>query len=82
MPRYYLNIRNDWELDEDADADGGVYSSLVEAHDEAILSARQIMSECIRFGKPLRRSRFEIVDEDGRVALVMPFEEALVGVWW
>jgi hypothetical protein len=42
----------------------------------------EIMGERIRFGEPLRKSRFEITDEDGQLVLVMSFEEALVGIFW
>jgi hypothetical protein len=80
MPHYHLNIRNDTELDEDTD--GAIYPSPGDARNEAILSARQIMGERIRFGEPLRKSRFEITDADGQVVLVMTFEEALVGIFW
>jgi len=77
MPHFYLNIRKLNELVEDLE--GQDFVDLAAAHNEAIVAAREIMSDGVRKGnRPEDRSRFEIMDADGCIALVIPFAEAFI----
>ena len=74
MPRLYLHLRDGVDLCEDPD--GGDYPSIADARDEAIQGAREIMSDHIKFGERMDHCVIEIVDEEGRVVLLVPFQEA------
>ena len=76
MPRFHMNIRKGDELLEDWE--GQVFPSLSEARTEAVRSARELMAARMAAGKmPDGHTKFEIVDESGKIVLVMPFEEAI-----
>jgi hypothetical protein len=75
MPRFFFNIRESSELIEDTD--GEECPSLAQAQERAVRSARELMSERVFAGKKLSDSKFEIVDEEGRLALVLPFQDTL-----
>ncbi len=47
------------------------------AHQEALLSAREILADQLRAGKPLDGQLIEIADESGRVLGVLSFKDAL-----
>jgi hypothetical protein len=77
MPFFNLNIRKLHELVEDVEGDD--FLDLAAARSEAIVAAREIMSDGVRRGnRPDDRNRFEITDQAGRIVLVMPFAEAFV----
>ena len=76
MPRYFLNIRNNISFTRDeegcelADADA--------ARDVAVKGARSLMStEVAEQGKLDLRARIEVMDEAGKIVLIVPFREAL-----
>lgn len=73
--RFYLNMRLRGTLIDDPD--GEEFASLAEAREEAVQSAREIMAEALKSGRPLGGWTFEISDEAGNVMLTLPFEEAL-----
>jgi hypothetical protein len=74
MPLFYFHLRNGEELQEDTN--GEDFGSLTAAREEAILSAREIMSERVASGKKPNGSRFEIADDTGRHVLTVPFQDA------
>ncbi len=77
MPHLYLNIRKLHELVEDVE--GHDFSDLAAARSEAIVAAREIMSDGVRKGnRPDDWNRFEITDQAGTILLVMRFAEAFV----
>jgi hypothetical protein len=63
MPRYFLHIQDGADLTEDPDGDE--YVDVAAAEREAAEDARQLMAECLRWGKPLQASR-EMVISDAR----------------
>lgn len=63
--RYYLNIRNGDMLI--ADLEGADYPSLDEARQEAVRSARELLSEMVRRGEVVNGRSIEICDEEGRI---------------
>jgi hypothetical protein len=74
MPRFYFNLRTSKEFLEDAE--GQEYETITAAREEAILSAREILSSRVSSGKFPNSSRFEIMDESGRLVLTVPFQDA------
>ena len=64
MPRFYMNIREGDTLIEDPE--GQDFPSLAQAHREAIMSARELMSSRVAAGKNPNHSKFEITDEAGK----------------
>ena len=75
MPRYFLNIEHLGKIIRDEE--GAIFETLAEAREEAIASAREIMSERVAAGKPADSSVFNITDEEGRTVLSVPFEDAI-----
>ncbi len=61
------------------DSEGVELMSLDEVREEAMLSAREIMSEQVRKGKALNHCAFIIEDENGKTVLTFPFKLALQG---
>lgn len=79
MPRYHLLTRcGDVLLPDD---EGEEYSSLDEARTEALESARELMAERLRSGRPLNvaNSSMEIYGEDGALRCIVPFASAYRG---
>ena len=75
MPRYFLNIEHYGQIIRDDE--GAIFETLAEAREEAIASAREIMSERVAAGKAADSSVFNITDEEGRTVLSVPFEDAI-----
>jgi hypothetical protein len=75
MPRLYFNIREGDELIEDWE--GTEYSSLSEARIAAVKGAREIMASRVVAGKQPNHTTFEIMDDSGRIVLVLPFLDAI-----
>ena len=76
MPRFYLHVWKDDIFVEDPD--GGDFLTVEAARDEALVAAREIMSEQVRLGElPEPTDRFEITDNDGHLVLTVSFYEAL-----
>lgn len=76
MPRYFFHVRNDSEFIEDPD--GTDLPSPDHARQEAILAAREILSERLLKGRPIGGDVFEITSEDGTLVERVPFRSALV----
>ena len=75
MPRFFFHICQATGLIRDAE--GTLLPDLDAAHEEAIASARQILSDKIRAGEVLNGQSFEITDETGQVVGVVPFKSAV-----
>lgn len=75
MPKFFLHIEQARGRVEDRE--GGDYCDLDAARDDAIESAREIMSERVRNGEEADGSCFVIVDETGRTMEVVPFESTI-----
>jgi hypothetical protein len=76
MPLYYLHIKEGADLL--LDPDGANFRDLEAARIEAIESARELISEAVLHGSPLRMHRaFQIDDADGRTLLRVPFTDAI-----
>ncbi len=75
MPRYFLHVREAGDLVEDPD--GVDFPDVAAARMEAVAAAREIMAEHIRKGLDVSSWSFEVVDEDGRLIMSVPFSEAV-----
>ena len=75
MSHLYFHIREGNELIEDLE--GAEYTSLGQAHNVAVKSAREIMAARIIAGKSPDHCNFEIVDASGRVVLVAASLDAI-----
>lgn len=75
MPRFYFNIRTKGELVEDPE--GQDLPNLEAVRENAVISAREIMSHCISKGERGDHGEFEITDSEGTVILTFPFADAI-----
>ena len=76
MPLYFLHIREGVDLL--LDPEGSNHPSLEAARAEAIDGARQLISEAVLTGSPLRMHRcFQIDTADGHTLLNVPFTDAI-----
>jgi hypothetical protein len=76
MTLYYLHIKDGAELL--LDPEGSNLPNLEAARNEAIDGARQLISEAVLTGSPLRMQRaFQIDDADGYTLLSVPFTDAI-----
>ena len=75
MPRYFFNV-----VDGDrtiVDSLGLELDDLDEARQEAVASARELMSENLLRGVPPNGRRFVVTDETGAVLAEIPFKDTL-----
>ena len=75
MTHYFFHIRSPNERIEDLE--GGDFDDLHAALTEALQSAREMMADDIRKGRPSEPRQFEIVDENGDLVARLPFGDAL-----
>lgn len=76
MPLFFLHIRSGSDVLHDPE--GSHLPDLAAARAEAILCARELMSQGVLDGGRLGIERlFEIADEGGRTLLMVPFREAV-----
>src|SRR5215467_8668640 len=70
--RYFIHIVTDTERL--VDPDGGEFADLASARAEASQSARDLMAEELRCGRPVPFSwQAQVVDAEGTVMLTLPF---------
>lgn len=75
MPHYHLNLFNSADT---IDHEGRDFLDLAAAKDEAIRSARELMAEHLKAGKPIDlEHRIEITDNEGKVLAHLPFRELI-----
>jgi hypothetical protein len=75
MARFYFHLQDGGDLVEDAD--GTELADVDAARQEAILAARDVLSDAIRAGRPKVPEAFVIADEAGRKLDVVPFSAVL-----
>ncbi len=75
MPKFFLNLLEDGTRIDDPD--GHELPALVSARAEAIRSAREIMAEDLRAGRPLHHGQIEICNNAGEVLEVVRFPDVL-----
>ena len=75
MPRFYFHVRNHDHYDEDPE--GGDFSSVEMARQEAIQAAREMMAEKVAHGELLDGQCFEIADESGKIVSLVPFRSVI-----
>ena len=75
MPRWYFHIHDGKEAT--LDQEGTDLPDLITAHEEALIVARELMSNGPRDGRDRSRWRFEIADETGAPILMVLFSEAV-----
>ena len=72
--RYFIHIITDKERI--IDPDGGEFKDLESARAEASQSARDLMAEELRCGRPVPFAwRAQVADEEGNVRLTLPFAQ-------
>lgn len=71
MPVYYLNLRDGDVLIEDPE--GSELPDLQAAHEEAVVAAREILSEKLKSGLILDGQSIEICDGSGAILEVVSF---------
>ena len=75
MPRYFFHIQ---ESDQTViDQEGSELDSLDAVREEAVESARQIMSQNVLIGRPPNGTTFVITTEEGIIVLEFPFKDAI-----
>lgn len=75
MPRFFFHIADGHRF---PDEEGAILPDVPAALQVACVSAREIVAEEIKEGKPLSLGeRIEIQDEAGRIVAVVTFKEAL-----
>jgi hypothetical protein len=75
MARYYFNIRDGNELA--PDPEGAEFDTLQKARDEALRSARELLSQRVIRGEIVDGQAFELTSESGEVIDIVKFRDAL-----
>ena len=76
MPRYFFHVYRGSDQS-DLDSEGGECADLTVVREEALSTARHLLSEGMLAGKDRLHWRFEITDEAGHTVLTVPFSEAV-----
>lgn len=75
MPHYHLHLFNDVDV---IDQEGCDFADLFAAKAQAIMSARDLMAEHLKAGKPIDVShRIDVADDTGKVLATIPFRELI-----
>jgi hypothetical protein len=74
--RYFFHVRDDAGLI--PDGEGGEFSSLKAAWNEAAASAREFAVDDLRCGAPVRPLSIEITDEHGRILKTITIRDVLI----
>jgi hypothetical protein len=75
MPRYFFNVRDGGNVDEDLE--GIDLDGLSAVENEAMTSAKEIIAEALLSGRPAPLGhRFEVHDEEGKLILEFLFARA------
>jgi hypothetical protein len=75
MPRYFFHIQNGTNTVRDRE--GVQLKNLDEVREEAMQSAREIMSKQALKGEAPNDCAFIVEDEEGKTVLTFPFKDAL-----
>jgi len=76
MPRYFFHQRRRQELF--VDDEGSEFDSDRRALEEAMTSAREMMSEAILEGRDVSGRAFEVTDDQGRRVLILRFRDTII----
>jgi hypothetical protein len=74
MPHYYLHQRNEIYV---PDEEGEDFADLAEARQKALVGARSILSEEVKYGSLDLRGAIEIADDSGAIVEIVPFQETI-----
>jgi hypothetical protein len=75
MPQFHLNVFNDIDA---VDEEGIDRANLEAAKSEAIVGARDMIANLIRYGKPVHRThRIEITDKSGNLLHTVRFGDVI-----
>jgi hypothetical protein len=75
MPRYFFNVRDGENVDEDVE--GSDLDGFTAVESEAMTSAKEIIAEALLSGRPAPLGhRFEVRDEKGNLILEFLFARA------
>jgi hypothetical protein len=74
MPRYFLNIRDGFEID---DPEGMELPDFAAALDEATKSARELLAEGARVGLSHSHWTISVTDEAGKVVATVQFADVV-----
>lgn len=74
MPRYFFHRRSDDFVE---DTEGVDLPGEVEAREEAVDAAREILAERVRRGEVVDGHAFEVHDEAGTKVFTFPFRDVL-----
>jgi hypothetical protein len=77
MAKFYFHLKTDGELV--TDDEGLDLPSATEAAHAALQTARELLGEAIKYGKPNVPEAVVVADEAGRTVLELPFVEVLPG---
>jgi hypothetical protein len=75
MPRYYFHVKDEQKTIRDEE--GSEFQNLDAVREEAMESAREMMSGDVRQGHRPNGRTFVVMDEQGNVVLNFPFELAI-----
>lgn len=75
MARYYFHIRDGERLSKDPE--GADFENLDAAREEAVKSARELLSQRVRNGEEVDGQAFELTAEDGTVIDKVAFRDVL-----
>ena len=75
MPRYYFHIQDG--TGRIVDDEGSEHADLDAARDEAVESARELMSQAALVGRDANHRVFHIAAENGMTLLELPFRDAI-----
>jgi len=75
MPRYYFHIKSDKDFIEDPE--GVELVGDVEAREEALDAAREILADSVRKGEVVDGHVFDVRDADGTKVFTLPFRDVL-----
>jgi hypothetical protein len=75
MPHYFFNIADDDRTI--VDSQGVELASLDEVRQEAVASARELVSESVFRGQTPNGRRIVVTDEAGMVLAEIPFQDAM-----
>lgn len=75
MPRYHFHLHECGQII--SDDEGIDLPDVAAAHEEAVTSARELIAAEVQQGRLCLRCRIEVVDEQQRPVLVLPFTDAV-----
>lgn len=75
MPRFFMNIRDGKTFTKDPH--GAMYADVETVRQEALILARDVLSDALVQSSGQMKLEYEITDEYGRIIANIPFTDAL-----